>query len=520
MDKIKSFWHGAPKWLRMTFLSALSVLVLGGGIYGILVLIRGQGSTVNVYSAMDLCTYYASSGGAQSEGRVTTDKIQSVYISSTQQVTEVNVKEGDTVHVGDPILTFDTTLTDLELERQRIKVSQLQLDLENAKKRQIEINSYRVQVNIPTPTDTPQEDLPASQLPLLRKGSGTQEDPWVYVWNDACSYSSAFIDRVLPHAGGTDPLETYAVFEVRTGDSLQGSIQRSWEIVFRRAADDSWSFAVLEPDYDESDGEDPGGDNGTVPDYGPSYSWNDLVQMKREAAQKIIDLELELKMAQLQYETLEYELTNGVVLSKIDGVVKTVLDIEEARDSGKPMVLISGGGGYYITGALSETELSTMSVGSSVSIRSWENYENLTGTIVSISQYPTDYTGGYYYHYSEGNQNVSLYPFTVFVSEDANLRENEYVQITYDPGSSQGGSGLCLQNAFIRTENGKSYIWCAGENGRLEKRSIQTGRSLWGSYLEVLSGLSETDLIAFPYGRSLKEGARTKQASTSELYSY
>ena len=74
-----------------------------------------------------------------------------------------------------------------------------------------------------------------------------------------------------------------------------------------------------------------------------------------------------------------------MVLSKIDGVVKTVLDPEQALAENKPVVLLSGGGGYYITGALSETELATMQVGSSVTVRSWETYENLTGTIVEIS---------------------------------------------------------------------------------------------------------------------------------------
>ena len=72
-------------------------------------------------------------------------------------------------------------------------------------------------------------------------------------------------------------------------------------------------------------------------------------------------------------------------------------------------------------------------------------------------------------------------------------------------------------NAFIRTENGRSYVWVAGENG-LEKREIRTGRSLWGSYLEVLSGLGSEDLVAFPYGKNLREGAPTEKADRQQLY--
>ena len=57
-----------------------------------------------------------------------------------------------------------------------------------------------------------------------------------------------------------------------------------------------------------------------------------------------------------------------------------------------------------------------------------------------------------------------------------------------------------------------------GENGRLEKRFVTTGKSLWGSYTEVLSGLSQEDLIAFPYGKNVKPGAPTQEGDLGDLY--
>ncbi len=510
MRKLLQKGKDLPRWLRYTLLTALITAAVGGAIYGVLCIIRGQGKEVNVYAASDLCMY-ASGGNAQSTGMVTTDKIQSVYTSSTQQITEISVKEGDHVSVGDPILSFDTTLTDLELERQDISVRQLELDLENAKKNQALINTYRVFT--PSQTQTPEEPtLTPAALPLLRKGTGEESDPLVYVWNDDCAYDSAFLEKILPHTAGAT---VCVVFEVRSGDSVQGGILRSWEMIFRRAADDGWSFTVVTPDYDPGDGEDA--DDGNYEDFGSGYTWADLVQMKRAAAQKIIDLDLQLKQAKLKYETLKYELTNGVVTAKIEGVVKSVLDPDEALANNKPVVLISGGGGYYVTGALSEIEKQTMSVGDTVTVQSWESYVTLEGTITSISDYPD--TAGQYSHYSDGNQNVSLYPFTVFLPEDAGLRENEWVQLTYNPDAGQG-TGLYLQSAFVRTDGGSSYIWCANADGRLEKRTVRTGRSLWGSYLEILSGMTTDDRIAFPYGRDVKAGAPTRLANVQELYTY
>ena len=503
-----------PRALRIVLLSLVSAAALGGTAFGVLLLIRGGGSAVNVYAATDISVNYASSGSAQTQGMVTTDKIQSVYLTATQRITEIHVKEGDRIAVGDPILSFDTTLTDLELERQRIAVEQLKLDLDKALRHQAELETYQVYV-APAPEEEP--ELTPSDLPLLRKGTGSKEDPYVYVWNDKCSYTAAFFDSILPHAAGELPV-VYAVFEVRQSDSAEGSILRSWEMILRRDLANNWSFTLVEPEYDPSaEGEEPEATPAPVTGNFVS-SWAELQKMKKDAAQKLVDLELQLKMAEVKYETLEYELSNGEVLSTIDGVVKTVLDPEQALSENRPVVLLSGGGGYYVTGALSETELATMHIGDAVNVRSWETYELLTGSIVEISEFPVEQ--GYYWHYGSGNQNVSLYPFTVFLPEDVTLRENEYVEISYDPGAASGGGGLCLQNAFIRSENGKSYIWVRGADGLLEKREVQTGRSLWGSYLEILSGFGPEDYVAFPYGRSIREGAKTREATVDELYSY
>ena len=71
---------------------------------------------------------------------------------------------------------------------------------------------------------------------------------------------------------------------------------------------------------------------------------------------------------------------------------------------------------------------------------------------------------------------------------------------------------------FIRTENGKSYVMARGDNGRLEKRWVQTGRDLWGSYTQIRGGLSLEDYVAFPYGKDVREGAATVEANADELY--
>ena len=52
-------------------------------------------------------------------GNVQTGMIQNIYLDGTTPVTKVYVSEGDPVKVGDPIISYDTTLLELNLERQK-----------------------------------------------------------------------------------------------------------------------------------------------------------------------------------------------------------------------------------------------------------------------------------------------------------------------------------------------------------------------------------------------------------------
>lgn len=204
--------------------------------------------------------------------------------------------------------------------------------------------------------------------------------------------------------------------------------------------------------------------------------------------------------------------------AEFDGTVKAVRDPDEAYNNSEAVVELSGGGGYYVTGTLSEMDLGSVQVGDSVSISSWMTGAACEGTIVSIDDYPTS-NGN---NWGDGNSNVSYYPFKVFVTEDANLQPNDYVDIQYqkDTSAEESGSSLYLQSMFIRTDNGKSYVMARGEDGRLEQRWVQTGRDLWGSYTQIRGGLTVDDYVAFPYGRDVVEGAHTQEATTDQLYNY
>jgi hypothetical protein len=148
-------------------------------------------------------------------------------------------------------------------------------------------------------------------------------------------------------------------------------------------------------------------------------------------------------------------------------------------------------------------------------IQSWESGMTYTGTVDSVSDYPSQMRG-----WSEGNNNVTYYGFTVFVDGEANLRENEYVDMRIGNGGGEDSSGsFYLEKPFVLQESGKTYVYVMNAEERLEKRELVTGRELWGSYIEVLGGLEMEENIAFPYGKYLHEGAKVKISTLDELYS-
>ena len=107
---------------------------------------RGSGEPVKVFpfNYVGMTEYWGDN--QESYGPVSTDRIQTVYVTETQIITEIAVKQGDTVKKGDLLMTFDTTLSDISLERKRLGVEKLKLQLEDAQGRLWEIRNMKPMV--------------------------------------------------------------------------------------------------------------------------------------------------------------------------------------------------------------------------------------------------------------------------------------------------------------------------------------------------------------------------------------
>lgn len=570
------------------------VLTAGAGFGGWRLWGNRSSEPVYVYdfSMIGMTEYWGDT--KESYGPITTDRVQTVYLSSTQTVTEVFVQPGDEVQKGDVLMTFDTTLSDLSLERKRLDVEKLKLQLEDAQEQLWQINSMEPMV-IPPQSDEPEDVNLGTALvgdyavngPVTNDGS-TAETPMICWLRDGKSIDDALFEWLRqkavelqtrnqpakPPAAGesggssegntpttlpsetttptTQPVETtaattettaattqptssttetteqtdpskpvevgsfYVVFKVTEGNMSLGYVKTWQGVHVTQLADGSFSFSFYDasmiPDTSVADLDAKEEEDFYI---GSGFTATQIAEMRADQEKAIRELEFSIKMAEAEYLIMQTEVSDGNIYAQFDGKVLSVLDEEEAKLNAQPFIKVSGGGGFYVEGSVSELDRESLFVGQEVTVNDWNTGNVYTGTIQRIGDYPSDDDNWY----GDGNPNVSYYPFTVFVDGEADFMQYSYVSIMYAAGD-QMEHGIYLENPFLRTENGTTYVYVLGEDGLLEKRPVTVGKSLWGSYTEILSGLAETDMIAFPYGKNVVPGAPAVEGDLSDLYGY
>ncbi len=513
----------SKKWIWLPVL----LLLAAGAAAAWFFIPRDSGEPVFVYGFMDgtagISDYY--DGMNQSDGMVSTDRIQVICLSGTQTVKEILVHEGQQVQKGDVLFTYDTTLSDIQLRRKELSVQQLQLDLVTAQQELAVINSY-VPISY-HPVETPEiqqpeepeveiSDLELEGLDFLAySGKGDTSLTPKYCW----LRSEAMVDELMMQALFQDHEgdSLFIIFQHTEDDSSEGAITEQFGLKIMRLGsaeegDISYRFSF----YDPAKVGQPEGPIDDGVDWNSGFTAAEIHQMRLAQLERIEDLEFQIKMAEAEYRIMQKEADNGQAVAEFDGIVVGLLDPESALAFGEPLMKVSGGGGYYITGSVSELDLGTIELGQVVDIMSWDTGMSYEGTIVDIQQFP-DESGNSYYYYG-ASQNVSYYPYTVFVDGSAMLQDGYWVSMSLR--GAEGAGGLYINNAFLLSEGASNYVYVRGEDGLLEKRKVQVGGLLWGEYSLITEGLTAEDYVAFPYGKDIREGAPTAEGSWEDLMGY
>ena len=552
---------------------AVTALVLAAAVGAGAFLVSGRNAKPMPVFQVSMLSYMSDGAvSGESSGVVTADRVQSVYVSETQTVTRLHVYEGQKVRKGDLLYTYDTTLSDLTLERKDLAIQQMEVNLKTAKSELTKLKAMKPMVvtttNPKPPSTTKYDKSPTDRMYLdsVYGGSGTASDPYRFwlsqsnavhedlIWellegrtivyvvfqstkNDKTNtaFDAEFglkLERLVVEVPteptepeeSTEPSESTEPTapsestepEESTGPDDSGTEVQSGELSGETGGEAPVAQAERKTEYSYAmnffDPKEKVSEPSTQINWNSGYTQAELTAMREEKTAQIAELEFNIKMSKAELAIMKKEAADGNVYAEFDGTVVSVLEPDNARQVGMPMLKITGGGGYYVEGAVSELELDTVREGLAVNVNCWETGTAYSGVVTQVGIYPVENYASY------DQTNVTYYPYKVFIDENADLQEGAFVTLTYETGGEE--QVLYLENAFIRTEGKDSFVYLRNEAGLLEKRYIETGISTDGYATPVYSGLTEEDWIAFPYDRDLREGMTTEEAQVDALYGY
>ena len=361
-------------------------------------------------------------------------------------------------------------------------------------------------------------------------GSGTEDDPYVFLCSSAKGYvtvKGSFLNRMAVfHADGTkEPgregywyqLEFHQNDTITTltnrKESCTGYYLVDGGLLDKMVDDNSEVEFSLDgaSHYYDDEPEDPGtggydGNNGGT----STVSRADAIKIQQN---RIDSLKLDIREGELNISKLEKKVKNEVIYSKLDGTVAKVGDASAGTSDSSTFMTVKSKEGYYVKGTVSELMLDEVKEGTILNCSN-QNGE-FKAEVVDVSEYPVsgdNYNGN-------GNPNVSYYTYTATIP-DKTVKVSDDDWLTISLNNSTQTKGIVLDRAFVRSENGVSYVY-KDDNGVLKKQVLSVGGNVNGGYsVLVTGGITRDDMIAFPYGDTVKEGAKTQEASVSDIYGY
>lgn len=232
------------------------------------------------------------------------------------------------------------------------------------------------------------------------------------------------------------------------------------------------------------------------------------------------EAELKLKTKQSEIQKSEHLLANALVTSPVTGRITSIS--EEGTDQyGNPKAYISiqQTGSYRVKGQINEMQRGAIMEGDRVRMESRLNPEEYWMGTVTLVDYENPVQGnnnGYYI--SSGSDEMSAssrYPFYVELDSMEGLILGQHLYLSVAGEQSSSLEGVTLSSAFLcYDEDGSCFVWADDGQGKLEKRGVELGNyDPMADAYEILSGLSDSDYVAFPDEEVCLQGAPTIRQS-------
>ena len=359
----------------------------------------------------------------------------------------------------------------------------------------------------PTPTPDPTPTLAPAVPAVNTYAKGTKANPYHFAIKHDGFLSGKFIKELIQKAE-TDGKTFYVSIDVYSEDDKTKGLEDSWLVsvdklksILGTVTDDMAKLDIqtrvihknlIEPQQPEPEIEPEG------------MTASELVRAIHAKESEVREYDIDVRRKQLELSELQSQLADGVVYAKRSGVIKGLKDMNNVPTDGTPFLTVAGGTGTEVKGSISELLLATIQKGTKVSVTSYETGSIYEAVVTHIDNFPTNSGEGFY----GGNPNVSMYGFTAYIEKGNDLKQGSYLALSIQQENTDTSS-IYLSNAFIRDEHGQKYVM-KDVDGKLVKTYIKTGKVYFNMSTEVLSGLSDTDYIAFPYGDGAIEGTRTQ----------
>lgn len=367
--------------------------------------------------------------------------------------------------------------------------------------------------------------LDSDSMPF--KGKGTKKSPYVFLCSSAKGYVTAkgsFLNKMAGYKD--DGTKDFGVdgywykLEFHQNDTITDFTNRKESCTGYYLIDGSLldkmvdensevEFSLDEASHYEKEDPDPGGGGDGSDDSSSTVSRADAIKIQQT---KIDSLKLDIRESKIEIEKLEKKVKKQTIYSKLDGTVARVGDPVTGSSSGNYFMTIKNKDGFYVKGTVSELMLNQVKEGTKLQCSGSTNFE---ADVIYVSDYPVsgDNYGG------SGNPNVSYYSYLASIPDKSVIvSEDDWLTVTLKSDSQQ--KGIVLDKAFVRSENGVSYVY-KDDNGVLKKQILKVGGNVNGGYsVLVTGGISRDDKIAFPYGDTVKEGAATEEVSLNDFYGY
>ena len=258
------------------------------------------------------------------------------------------------------------------------------------------------------------------------------------------------------------------------------------------------------------DGSGSGSGGGVDDGDGNNYTADELKAAISDKEDDIAQAKEDLHEAQISYKEAKAEVAKATVKAKLAGTVTTAYSKGTLPTDGSAAIVVKAADGMYVKTSISEMELDNVKVGGTIKCVSSDTGDEYTAEVKEISDFPTadSSNGG-----DTSNPNSSYYPIVAFIKDADGLSPGGSVEVSYSSKSmgTANENAVYLQKAYIRTEDKKSYVYLRDKKTkRLKKQYITVGKTMNGQYIEIVSGVTEDDNIAFPYGKNLREGVKTK----------